>query len=324
MQLDSLFLPIREELAQVETDIHAACVTAIPTITQVVQYVMQNGGKRVRPALTILAARLSGYAGDHASKVGAAIEMVHTASLLHDDVVDSATTRRGKPSANTRWGNHISVLVGDFFWCKACQLIVTHGTHRILYAITEAIVGTTEGEVIELVKSNDLEITEADYLHIIHHKTALLLSVACRSGAMLGDVSEGIERALGEFGLALGMAFQLADDALDYDCDEARLGKTKGTDLREGRLTWPLIHTLRQCTDAEKAMVKEVLVAPNLHQEHFDSVLALLGRYNAIPETRRQALKYADQAKMALQHFKPSFERETLERLCDYVVARDE
>ncbi|MBI4239328.1 MAG: polyprenyl synthetase family protein [Deltaproteobacteria bacterium] len=324
MQLDSILLPIRDELPRVETEILAASATSVPTITEIVHYIIRNGGKRVRPALTMLAGRVCGYTGTAGPRIGAAIEMVHTASLLHDDVVDSAPTRRGKTSINARWGNQISVLVGDFFWCKACQIIVDHGNSRILRVITEAIVGTTEGEVIELVKTNDLGLTEAEYLRIIQHKTALLMAAACRAGAMLGDASEGMEAALGRYGLDLGVAFQLADDALDYDSDEERLGKTKGTDLREGRLTLPLLYTLGRCNESERASIKEALLAPTLHEEQFGAVVQLLAQYDAIAHTRNLAQQYVERAKAHLTPFKPSLERDALERLADYVVLRGE
>lgn len=324
MQLEQILLPIREELAQVEHVLLNRCETAVPTITQVVQYIVHNGGKRLRPALTILCARLTGDTGDAAPRVGAAIEMVHTASLLHDDVVDSAPTRRGRVSANSKWGNQISVLVGDFFWCKACQIIVDHGNPRILSAITHAIVGTTEGEVIELTKSNDISMTESEYLKIIRSKTALLMAVACQAGAMLGGVSETLECALQRYGFDLGIAFQLADDALDYVSDEARFGKSRGTDLREGHMTLPLLHTLTKCTEDEKAIIKDALLASTLTETQLATIVALLQQYGGIEYTMQMARQHVARAVAHLEPFKPTLEKESLQSLAAYAIARGE
>ncbi|MBI2344199.1 MAG: polyprenyl synthetase family protein [Deltaproteobacteria bacterium] len=323
MQLDQMLLPIREDLATVETVIRHRCTTSISTITEVVHYIIQNGGKRFRPALTILAARLAGYVGDAAAQVGAAMEMVHTASLLHDDVVDNAPTRRGRPSTNAKWGNQISVLVGDFFWCKACEIIVDLGQHRILRAITDAVVGTTEGEVLELIKSNDISISEEEYLKIIAHKTAKLLACSCHVGAMLGGVSETLEHAVQRYGFDLGMAFQLADDALDYVSDEDRFGKSRGTDLREGRMTLPLIIALQRCDAREQSLIKEALLAQTLRDDQLAEVLQILDRSGGMAYTQEKTLTYVERAKSHLAPFKHSLEKAALFQLADYVTTRD-
>lgn len=323
MSLEPILLPIKDDLDQVEHTLMTCASTSVQTITQVVQYIILNGGKRIRPALTIFGARISGYRGPAAARIGAAMEMLHTASLLHDDVVDNAKSRRGQASANNKWGNQVSVLVGDFFWCKACQIIVDDGNVRILRAVTDAVIGTTEGEVLELTKSNDIGITEEEYLTIIRHKTAMLLAVSARAGAILGEVSEDREAALARYGIELGMAFQLADDALDYDCDEARLGKDRGTDLREGRLTLPLLYVLKQCTDVERAQIKEAILAQTLIDEDLATIVGILEKYGAIEYARARALEHAEKAVSHLESFKPSLERETMTQLAYYVVNRD-
>lgn len=324
MQLDHILLPIQKDLARVEEIIAARSDTNVPTITQVVHHIIQNGGKRIRPALTLLSAKMTGYSGEAAAYVGAAIEMVHTASLLHDDVVDSAPTRRGRSSANAKWGNQISVLVGDFFWCKACQIIVEKGTHKILNGITEAIVGTTEGEVIELVASNDIEMSEDTYLKIIKSKTALLLAVSAEAGAMLSEVSEEHTHSLRRYGFDLGIAFQLADDALDYVSDENRFGKTNGTDLREGHLTLPLIHALRSCNDTERAQVRDALLSKTLSDTQLHCIVELLHKYDGITYTQKLAEQYVEKAKSHLEPFKPTLEKESLLSLADYTITRGE
>ncbi|MBI4367531.1 MAG: polyprenyl synthetase family protein [Deltaproteobacteria bacterium] len=324
MQLEKISLSIRSELAAMEEVLRTTTASSVPLITQVIHYIIDNGGKRIRPTLTLLAARMCGYGGDAAPRIGAAVEMVHTASLMHDDVVDNAPTRRGKPSANAKWGNQISVLVGDFFWCKACELIVRHGDHRILSAITNAIVGTTEGEVLELTKSNDLAIDEEVYLKIIRHKTAVLLAAACQVGAMLGGVSETLESALQRFGHDLGVAFQLADDVLDYVSEEERFGKSKGSDLREGRLTLPLIVTIKQCTEAERTLIKDALLSHTVSEAQLAAITQIINKYGGIDYTSNRAYAFVEQAKGHLAPFKPSLEQEALLTLADYVIHRQE
>lgn len=323
MQLDQILLSIRDDLAAVERTISDRSVTTVPTITQVVQYIINNGGKRIRPALTILSARVSGYTGDAAPKVGAAMEMVHTASLLHDDVVDNAPTRRGRASTNSTWGNQISVLVGDFFWCKACEIIVDLGNHRVLRTITDSIVGTTEGEVLELVKNNDVNISEADYLNIIQHKTAMLFAASCHVGAILGEVSETVEHALRRYGYDLGVAFQLADDALDYTSDEERFGKTRGGDLREGRITLPLITALQRCTDSEQTLLKDALLSQSLADDQLAAVIDILEHSGGITHTLSLAREFIERAKSHLAPCKPSIEKDALLHVAEYVIARD-
>jgi octaprenyl-diphosphate synthase len=323
MQLDQILLPIREDLAKVDVVMQQRCDTSVPTITQVVEYIIRNGGKRIRPALTLLCARVSGYSGPAAPKVGAAMEMVHTASLLHDDVVDNAPTRRGRASINSKWGNQISVLVGDFLWCKACEIIVDLGHHRILRTITDSVVGTTEGEVLELIKSNDITTSQDDYLTIIRHKTAMLIAASCHVGAILGEVPESLEHAVRRYGLALGMAFQLADDALDYVADEERFGKSNGTDLREGRITLPLIIAFQRCGTADQQLMKEALLAKSLTDAQLAEVVRILETCGGITETKKLALEYCEKARAHLEPFKQSPVKESLLKLTNYVEQRD-
>ncbi|MBI2345521.1 MAG: polyprenyl synthetase family protein [Deltaproteobacteria bacterium] len=272
----------------------------------------------------MLSARICGYTGEAAPRIGAAMEMIHTASLMHDDVVDNAPTRRGKPSANAKWGNALSVLVGDYFWCKACEIIVQHGDFRLLKVVTDTITGTTEGEVLELTQSNDVGINEEEYLKIVRHKTAVLLSACCHAGAVLGKVSEMLETALRRFGLDLGIAFQLSDDVLDYVSEEERFGKTRGSDLREGKLTLPLIVALKRCTDPERAIIKDALLSTELSEVQLGKIIELLDKYEGIDYTRKLARDYAERAKSHLKPFKPSIEKDALLALADYVTSREE
>lgn len=321
--LNPVSLPIQAQLNRVEEIIKEVTTTSVPIITQVVHYVIENGGKRLRPTLTLLAAGISGYTGESAARMGAAMEMVHTTSLMHDDVIDNAMIRRGKASANARWGNQISVLVGDFFWCKASELMVKENSFRILKVIIDTITSTTEGEVIEVTKSNDIRTSEDEYLDIIRLKTAILLGSCAQIGAILGNVSEQYERALQQYGFDLGMAFQLADDVLDYTSEESRFGKSRGTDLREGKLTLPLITALKCCTHDERAIIKDTLLAKSISELQLQAVSAIIKRYGGLDYTLKLARSYVEKAKSHLDSFKHSIEKEAMLALADYVIDRD-
>lgn len=324
MSLAPYAIPVAKELEAAEDVLKKSLASEVALVTEVVQYIIQNGGKRLRPLLTLLAAKLSGYRGDAGPRLAAAMEMIHTASLLHDDVVDDASLRRGKPSPKARWGNSISVLVGDFFWCKMSQIIVAHGDLGILRVVTDTITRTTEAEILEITKHSDFSIDEETYLKIIGGKTARLLAACCQVGAILGEVAENHEAALKRFGFDLGIAFQLADDILDYVSEEAVFGKPKGGDLREGKLTFPLIVALRCADPRESKIIKNAMLADHLGSENFKTVLDIIHRHDGMEKTRQLAADYAAKAKNHLEPFKPSLEKESLLGLADYVIERDE
>ncbi len=307
-----------------EAVLTAATTSEVPLITTVVQHIIQKGGKRLRPLLTLLSAKLSGYTGEGPVRIGSAIEMIHTATLLHDDVVDNADLRRGNPSVKAKWGNQVSVLVGDFFWTKASEMIVQEGNLKILEIITRAIRLTTEAEVLEITKHNDFGIEEEIYLKIIRGKTALLFSACCQIGAVFGNVSEPFEEAMRRFGADLGMAFQLTDDLLDYESDEEKFGKQKGGDLKEGKLTLPLIVALKQANLEEQKLIKGALLSGRLESQQLKGVLALIHKYNGMEYTRRLATEYVQRAKENLAAFKPSLEKEALLGLTEHTLTRSE
>lgn len=327
MELREICIPIKDEVAAMEGIVSKHLQSRIPFVQGVVDYVIQNGGKRLRPILTILSAKLTGYQGSASQKLtsqrlGAAIEFMHTATLLHDDVIDNAGLRRGRVTTNSKWGNHVSVLVGDFFYCKAMDILVGHGDLKVLKVITDAIATTTEGEILEIIKSNDPGTAENDYLQIITSKTAVLISAACQIGAVLSHVSEDYEHSLRRFGLNLGIAFQLMDDVLDYTSTEEEFGKTNGTDLKEGKLTLPLILTLKKCSESEAHIIKNTLIADEIASESFRQVLEIINRYDGIRDTLQLAKSYIQKAQENLVLFKPSLEKETLCAIADYVVRR--
>lgn len=322
MDLKDICIPIKREVNELDRIMQSNLHSPIPFVEDVVHYVTDNGGKRLRPVLTILAAKLSGYEGEAAISLGVAIEFMHTATLLHDDVIDRAMLRRGRASINKKWGNHISVLVGDFFYCRAMDILVKHGDLRVLRVITDAITTTTEGEIFEITKSNNLTTTEDDYLQIIHGKTAALIGAACHTGGILGRLSENYEQALKNFGVNLGIAFQMIDDVLDYTSDEFTFGKTQGIDLREGKLTLPLILVLKRTTEEEKGIIKNALVADEIEESLFGQVTKIIQKYDGIRETNKLAQSYVQKAKDSLMPFKPTLEKETLMAITDYVVLR--
>ncbi len=247
---------------------------------------------------------------------------MHTASLLHDDVIDSAPMRRGRETTNRKWGNQVSVLVGDFFYCRAMDILVRHGDTKVLRVVTDAVTILTEGEILEITKSNDFQTTQEDYLRIITGKTASLIGAACQCGAILGGVSEEFEHSLKRFGLNLGIAFQLVDDVLDYTAAVEEFGKVNGTDLREGKLTLPLILAISRSTEKDRSIIRKALITDNTSPKEFVEVLRIVEECEGIRDTIKMARGYVDRATLGLASFKPSLEKETLQRIADYVISR--
>lgn len=322
VSLEEICLPIKSELQEVERVIQAKLASSVPFVTHVAEYVVQNAGKRLRPIFCLFASRLAGPMDKRGIDCAAAMEFFHTATLMHDDVIDNADLRRGKSSANSRWGNQVAVLVGDFFYCRASDLLVGTGNLRIIDLITRVMRVTTEGEIFEISKSNDLNTTEQDYLKVAEEKTAVLISAACEIGGMLGNVSEEFTSALRHYGRGVGIAFQLADDVLDYVSDSQQFGKTRGTDLKEGKLTLPLILALRRASEPERRIIKDALIAEKLEEGRLREIVSMLQKYDGLKATMDLAQTYIQKAKDALVLFKPSIEKEALGCLADYVIER--
>lgn len=322
--LEQLCIPIQDQLRAVEEVLTSELSTGIETVDSVARYVIKNGGKRIRPAIFLLAARVAGSSDAGLPRIAASIEMLHTASLLHDDVVDGAQIRRAQPSANAKWGNQISVLVGDLLFCRASNILVGYGNAKLTQAMTAAIGFTTEGELLEIANQNNIAVDADTYIRIIRGKTAALFAVSARGGAIVAGIEKTFEDALDAFGFALGQAFQLADDALDYVADESKFGKTAGTDLREGKLTYPLIVALSKSDERERAAIRNALIAGHLTPEKFREIAAIIERHGGIEATWQLASEFASSAKKRLDTFKPSIERDTLMALADYAVERRE
>jgi octaprenyl-diphosphate synthase len=314
---------IAEDLTKLESTIQQLITTRIGFIKEIVNHIIRSGGKRVRPILIILTARLCGYKDEKHIPYAAIIEFIHTATLLHDDVVDNAQTRRGSSTANTVWGNEPSVLVGDFLFSKSFELMTHNGNEEILRIMSEATTALAEGEILELLKTCDADTTEDEYFEIIRNKTASLFSAACEVGAILGKVDEIKRTALKEFGYNLGMAFQLTDDVLDYVSYDAVLGKRVGTDLKEGKVTLPLIHALKSTTDREKTYINNVLNKAKVTAKDFARVTKIIRKYSGVEHTVNATKQFVDNAKINLQSFQPSAYKESLITLADYILARE-
>ena len=311
---------IGDDLEKVDQEFRKNLRSSVPIIAAIGEHLLRSGGKRFRARLLLLSARLCGYSGnDHISMAGL-IEFVHTATLLHDDVVDKAQLRRGNESANSKWGNEACVLVGDFLFTKCFTRMVESGNWKILHTISRATTIMAEGELEELIRTNDLSLTEEAYLSIIARKTAYLISAATQIGAILGNVPEEREEALAQFGMNVGIAFQLTDDNLDYTSNKS--GKKIGIDLQEGKITLPLIIALNQCNEEERAFIRTLTDCQPLTEKAFFHVVQIIERYHGIHYAWEKASAYVERAKDCLLLFPGSKEKDALCALADYVLER--
>ncbi|NIO03954.1 MAG: octaprenyl diphosphate synthase [Proteobacteria bacterium] len=313
---------VKEDLERVEIQFKKNLESDVGLISKIGEHLLDSGGKRFRPMILILSTKLCGYEGERHIPLASVIEFIHTASLLHDDVVDDAELRRGNTSANALWGSEASVLVGDFLFSKSFSLMVRDGDLRILQVISDAATQLAEGEMQELINTSDLSLAEDRYIWIITRKTAALISAACQIGAILGGVDREKETSLGDFGLNLGIAFQLVDDTLDYVSDEKEFGKTIGIDLRDGKMTLPLIHALQKCTPEERSKLEDVLFSDTITHRDFLRVTEIIDRYGGTDYAIERAKSYVERAKNHLMNFDPSDAKTAILALADYVIDR--
>jgi octaprenyl-diphosphate synthase len=311
---------MEKDLERVDQEFRNNLRSHVPIIAAIGEHLLESGGKRVRAKLLLLSAKLCGYSGENHISMASLIEFIHTATLLHDDVVDNAKLRRGVKSANAKWGNEACVLVGDFLFTKCFSRMVESNNWRILHTISKATTIIAEGELEELIRTNDLSLTEEKYLTIIARKTAHLISAATQIGAILGNASGEKEDALAKFGMDVGIAFQLIDDNLDYISHKS--GKEIGIDLQEGKVTLPLIFTLKHCDPGEKALIQETVSVQPITKEAFFRVSKVIERYRGVQYTWEKAKEYVERAKGYLQLFPNSREKEALCTLADYVLER--
>lgn len=321
--MDFILNLLNDEIRRVEEQFREDLTSRVPLIRKVGEYVLASGGKRVRPMILLLCARLAGYQGDAHIGLASVVEFIHTATLLHDDVVDSAVLRRGQDSANAVWGNEASVLVGDFLFAKSFSIMVREGNLNILKTLSDATTQMAEGEVLQLISTSDLDLDEEHYVEVVQNKTAVLLSAASRCGAILGNCSSEDEESLAAFGMDLGIAFQLMDDALDYIADQSEFGKECGHDLLEGKVTLPLIHTLNHCTADERDKIAAIVEQEVLPDEDLQYIVELIHSYDGIGYTQKRAKALIESAKSHLVSFAESPAKEALVRLSDYVVSRN-
>lgn len=319
---ERIYASIRPDLERIEAEIDRQLTSSVPLINRVGRYIMGSGGKRLRPLLMILSARLCGYGGVDDAQLSVVFEFIHAASLLHDDVVDKAELRRNQPAANTVWGNPAAVLVGDFLYSKSFLKAVGYQDVRVLEVLSSATTRMAEGEVMQLVHSDDLELDEQDYLEVIIQKTAVLISAACQIGAIFGGADSTREEALRLYGHHLGIAFQLVDDTLDYTGESSELGKPVGNDLQEGKATLPLIYTMRKSSPAEQSRLRELFSADSLHPQDIEEVRRMVHLAGGIEYTQQKALEHVRIAKAAIEIFSTHPTKDILTDMADYVICR--
>ncbi len=314
---------VHDDLQKVERVIAEESVASVDAVTNIGQYLQSSGGKRLRPMLLLLTSKLVGETNDVAIRLAAIVEMLHTATLVHDDVIDVAEKRRGKPSANVIWGNHTCVLAGDWLYMQAFQVSVRLRDFQvldILIALTQLMV---EGELLQLERIGKLDVSEPDYMELVHRKTASLFSACARLGAHASGASESLESDLADYAWNLGMAFQLVDDVLDFTSREAVLGKPVGNDLREGKVTLPLIYALEDATREERRLVETVLDDGNYERVSLRRILDLIQKHDGIERARQRAQAFTDKARGLIAGFPDSAAQRSLAAVTDLVTDRD-
>jgi octaprenyl-diphosphate synthase len=321
--LSQIFEPIRGDLELVDREFVRHVESQVAVIPQIGRYIQTSGGKRVRPAVLLMAARLSGYQGDRAVLYAAVVEFIHTATLVHDDIIDDSELRRGRLAVHSRWGNDVTVLLGDYLYIKSMAMALTHDTLDLVRLLCDVTLRMIEGELYQLTKNGDADITEEQHFDIIRRKTAYLFGGCAQIGGMLGRVSPEQEKALQEYGFNLGIAFQIVDDLLDFTGDLAALGKPVGADLREGKMTLPLIHLLQQGEAVGEKIVRDIISSRTATEEQWTELLSLLKKHRSIEYALRRAVEFAERATKPLYAFPSSSERDALLALPDYVLSRD-
>ena len=311
---------LESEMAEVDRVIGRRLQSDVSLINQIGQYIISAGGKRIRPKLVLLFARALGFQGPERFELAAIVEFIHTATLLHDDVVDESSLRRGRQTANAIFGNAASVLVGDFLYSRAFQMMVSVSRMRVLEVLADATNVIAEGEVLQLMNMHDPDLSVEDYLRVIRYKTAKLFEASARLGAVLANAESAVEEACADFGRSLGTAFQLVDDLLDYEGDTQALGKNVGDDLREGKPTMPLLAAMSRGSDDDRALIRRAIEGPEAPQ--LQAVLAIVRRTGALGITREAARAQADHARRCLQALPASSAREALIELCVRSVDR--
>jgi len=320
--LDPLHGLVADDLAAVNQLIVENMQSPVALIPQLAGHIIAAGGKRLRPMVTLAAARLCGYQGERQRALSACVEFIHTATLLHDDVVDESLLRRGQESANAVWGNQASVLVGDFLFSRAFQLMVADGSLEVLRILSNASAVIAEGEVLQLITTNDTATDEEAYLEVIRCKTATLFAAAAEIGAVVAERPVAVQQALADYGMNLGIAFQLIDDVLDYSALQAKLGKTVGDDFREGKMSLPVVLAFGRGDADERGFWTRTLERMEQDEHDLNHAIALLHKHGALDETAARARRYAEKAKRSLAGFPESPVRDAMMEAVDFAVDR--
>jgi octaprenyl-diphosphate synthase len=321
--LAELFGAIRADLRLVEEEFQRHVQSQVALIPAIGKYIQNSGGKRIRPAVLLMAARMSGYSGERAVLYASVVEFIHTATLVHDDIIDESELRRGRPAVHSRWGNDATVLLGDFLYIKSMSMALTQDSLEVIRALCDVTLQMIEGELDQLTKNGLVELSEEEHFEIIRRKTAHLFAGCAKIGGMLGSTTPVEQDALWTYGFNIGMAFQVVDDLLDFTGEEVVLGKPVGGDLREGKMTLAVIHLLEHAESDAADLVRTIVEGRSATIEEWRALRAMLARQGSIDYAQRQAEKFVEQAKRALDDFPPSGERDALLMLPDYVLARD-
>ncbi|MBU4345475.1 MAG: polyprenyl synthetase family protein [Proteobacteria bacterium] len=320
---NKILASVKEDLEDIEIALKQNLKPYLDLVSQTASHILFAGGKRLRPLLMVLSARICGYKMNSDKTFSIMFEYLHAATLLHDDLVDEATLRRGKPVAHSIWGNSIAVLVGDFLLARALSIAADIGRLNIIKIISEITENMSQGEIHQLMKKGQPDLSEEEYMEIIQNKTAILFKGACQVSAVIADAPEREEKAISNYGFNLGIAFQMTDDLLDYTSNAGILGKEAGADLKEGKLTLPLIYALKQADSKDRAMMERIIENKDFSADEFEILLELLNKYKGLKYTEELAAKHIAKAKEALVGvFKPSGTRETLINIADYALAR--
>ena len=323
LEFEKVLEIIKEDLHRVEETLKENMCSEVSLIPVIGNYLSSIGGKRIRPILVLISSRLCGGEGKNNIIHSCIVEFIHTATLLHDDVLDGSHLRRGHPSANVKWGSEASILVGDFLFSKAFSLMSRYSNNRIMQSLSKAAVNMAEGEVLQLVNSSSQTFSEEHYLEVVKRKTAALISSCCQIGAILGEAPPALEEALTSFGFKLGMAFQLMDDVLDYSAKEVKLGKPIGKDFTEKKVTLPLISLYNQCSEGERSWIDDHLGVRDLDQSEFKRLLEWMDTYHALDGVIAMANRYVVEAKQQMSLFSDSPYLDALLSVAIYIVERE-
>ncbi|MFN8644436.1 MAG: polyprenyl synthetase family protein [Candidatus Binatia bacterium] len=323
LDLLQLFEPVRADLAEVEREYLRQVESKVGVIPEIGAYIQKSGGKRVRPALLLMAARLCGYTGERAILNAAVVEFIHTATLVHDDIIDDAETRRGQKAVHSRWGNDVTVLAGDFLYIKSMAMALTQDTLDVVRLLCDITLRMIEGEIYQLTKNGDVDISEDEHFDIIRRKTAHLFGGCAEIGAMLGDAGPEKQTALREYGFNLGVLFQLVDDQLDFTGEAEALGKPIGGDLLEGKMTLPMIHLRDHGGPDAVALIRRIVAERYASPDDWARVKALMVEHRSLDYAQARARAFGEAAQRALMVFPDRPEREALLALAEFVISRD-